>query len=223
MMESPRGLRVIVALAITLCIVASLTGAHGEDKNPGGLRVATVDINRMQNEYKVIKNFKQELDKKQEALRIQMQTMQQNPLLPEVDQKTLADLNIKDKSANGGLSPAEKTNQSKLVEHSRKLMDDYNRLQGTPIGAATDADKKLLQDYVRLAQDTETRANAAQSTLQNEMQTKLTDTAAQTQKSVHDALKVISKEKGYNLVLSSEIAPYAEYDCTDDVIKLLNK
>jgi Skp family chaperone for outer membrane proteins len=222
-MNPNRELRVIVALAILLCIVASLTGARGQDKNAGGLRVATVDINRLQNEYKVIKSFKQELDIRQAALKIQLQTWQQNPLLSEADQKTLSDLNIKDKTAAGGLSAAEKTHQTALVEQSRKLNDDYNRLQGTAIGAATPHDKQQLQEYVTLVQGTEARATAAQSVLQTEMQTKLTDTAQQTQKSVHDALKTICKEKGYNLVLSSEIAPYADFDCTDDVVKVLNK
>src|SRR5579871_1540303 len=110
-MNPNRELRVIVGLAIVLCIVASLRGASGEDKNTGGLRVASVDLNRMQNEYKLLKNFKQELDKKQEALSIQLQTWKQNPLLSEADQKALSDLNIKDKSAPGGLSAAEKASQ----------------------------------------------------------------------------------------------------------------
>ena len=122
-MNPNRELRVIVGLAIVLCIVASLRGASGEDKNTGGLRVASVDLNRMQNEYKLLKNFKQELDKKQEALSIQLQTWKQNPLLSEADQKALSDLNIKDKSAPGGLSAAEKASQTKLMDQSRKLME----------------------------------------------------------------------------------------------------
>ena len=221
-MNPNRGLRTIVALAIVLCITASLVAARGQDKNAGGLRVATIDLSHVQNEYKVLKAFKQELDKGQADLGIQFQTWQQNPLLAEADQKTLADLNIKDKAAVG-LSAAEKTNQSKLIEDSRRMNADYQRLQGTAIGVITAADNKQLQDYVTRIRSTEARANAAKTALQAEMQNKFTTLAAEAQKKVHDTLKALAKEKGFNLVLSSDIAPYADYDCTDDVIKVMNK
>jgi Skp family chaperone for outer membrane proteins len=222
-MNPNRGLRTIVALAIVLCITASLVAARGQDKNVGGLRVATIDLTRVRNEYTVLKAFKQEVDKRQEELGIQFQVWEQNPLLPEADQKTLGDLNIKEKAAAGGLSAAEKTNQSKLIEDSHRLNADYQRLQNTVIGAITPADDKQLQDYKTRIRSTEARANAAKTALQAEMQNKFTTLAAEAQKKVHETLKGLAKEKGFNLVLSSEIAPYAEYDCTDDVIKLMNK
>jgi Skp family chaperone for outer membrane proteins len=222
-MNPNRELRAIVALAILLCIVGSLTGARSEDKSAGGLRVATVDVGRVQNEYKVISNFKKEFDNKQQVLKIQLQTWQQNALLSETDQKMLADLTVKDKTAPGSLSAAEKTNQTKLLDQSRKLMDDYNRLQGTPVGAITDADKQKLQSYLTLANGTQARSDAAQQALQSEIQTKVADTAAQAQKNLQTALKTICKEKGYNLILNTEIAPFADNDCTDEVIKVLNK
>lgn len=224
MSEPTRGLRVIVLSAIVLCIVASLTGASGQDKTAGGLRVANVDLQRLQNEYVPLKTFKEELDAKQNELDIQVRTWQQNPLLSAADQKTLSDLAIKDKMANGaGLSAADKATQQRLLDASKKLNDDYTRLQGTAIGAVTDADKQQLNGYLKLANDTEARAQATKQQLQTDMQTRLASIADQAQKNMKDAFGKIAKEKGYNLILSAEIAPYAEYDCTDDVLKLMNK
>ncbi len=224
MSEPTRGLRVIVLSAIVLCIVASLTGASGQDKTTGGLRVANVDLQRLQNEYVPLKTFKEELDAKQNELDIQVRTWQQNPLLSAADQKTLSDLAIKDKMANGaGLSAADKATQQRLLDASKKLNDDYTRLQGTAIGAVTDADKQQLNGYLKLANDTEARAQATKQQLQTDMQTRLASIADQAQKNMKDAFGKIAKEKGYNLILSAEIAPYAEYDCTDDVLKLMNK
>ena len=46
MLESQRGLRLIVLAAIALCIVASMTGARaGDDKS--GLRIAVVDMQKL--------------------------------------------------------------------------------------------------------------------------------------------------------------------------------
>jgi len=222
-MSHHRKLCAIVVLAIGLCILVSTGGAHGEDKNTGGLHVATIDLTRVQAEYKALKNLKLEVDNKQETLTIQMQAWQQNALLAEADQKTLADLNIKEKSAAAGLTAAEKTNQSRLIAESHRLNDDYQRLQGTAPGAMIPGDKALLQDYVTRIQNTEARANAAKSAQQADLQNKLNTTVTAAQKSLHDALKTLAREKGFNLVLSSDIAPYADYDCTDDAIKLLNK
>jgi len=222
MLESTRGLRMIVLASIALCIIASLTGAKGQDKNANALKIASVDISRIQDEYTAIKALKQELDNKQAALQTQLQTWQQNQLLSPADQQQLSDLAIKEKSANG-LSAAEKATQDSLKDKSRKLSEDYQRLSGTAIVNATDQDQTQLKKYIALANDTEARATAAKTTLQNDMQAKIKDTAATAQKSIKDALDKIAKEKGYAVVFSADVAPYTEYDCTDDVLKLLNK
>jgi Skp family chaperone for outer membrane proteins len=223
MMESSGGLRAIVALAIVLCIVASLTGARGEDKNAGGLRVAIIDIIRTQDEYKVIKNFRGEATKKQDAFKIQVATCQQNPLLSEADQKALTDLNVKEKTGGAPLSTAEKKAQTDLLEKSRKINDEYSRLQSTAAGQLSEKDKAQLEGLIRSGSETENRLKVTEQSLTSEMQTRVADTAAQTQKNMKEALKQVAKEKGFNLVLSAEFAPYADYDCTDDVIKVLNK
>jgi Skp family chaperone for outer membrane proteins len=222
MLESTGGLRVVVLASIALCIIASLTGAKGQDKNSGGLKIASVDIGRIQEEYTTIKALKTELDSKQVALQTQMQTWQQNQLLTEADQKSLADLALKANSPNG-LSAAEKSMQQGLLDKSRKLNDDYQRLQSVQIGQATDQDRQQLDGYIKLATATETRAKVAQQSLQTEMQAKIKDTAAAAQKSIKDTLEKVSKEKGYAVVFSSDVAPYTEFDCTDDVLKVLNK
>ncbi len=224
MSELARGLRVLVLAAIVLCIVASLTGASGKDTGTTGLRIASVDLQRLQNEYLPLKSFKQELDAKQEDLNIQVQTWQQNPLLNADDQKTLADFAIKEKAANGhGLSAAEQTTRQGLLNASNKLNDDYARLQGTGMGAATDADKQQLNTYIKLASDTEARAQALKQQLETDLKKELTDVLDQAQKRMKEAFGKIAKEKGCSLILSTEIAPYTEYDCTDDVLKLMNK
>jgi len=224
MLDSKRGLRLIASLAIILCIVASLTGARGEDKTTGGLRIATIDIDRVSNECKVLKAFRQEVEKRKQLINVQVQISRQNPLLTETEQKSLADLSLKEKTPGGpALTGAEKATQSALTDKSRKLFDDYQRLQGTAIGAVTEQDKAKLVEYQKLGTDSEARSKALADQAEAELQTKGADLMAQTKKNLHDALHTVAKEKGYNLVLNSEMAPYADFDCTDDVIKLLNK
>jgi len=226
MTDSTRGLRVIVSLAIILCIVASLSGAAArrDDKNAGVLRIATIDIDRVSSDYKPLKTFKQDVDKRKETVKVQAQTWQQNNLLTEAEQKTLSDLNFKDRTVGGPvLAAAEKTQQTALIEKGRKLAEDFQRLQNTAIGAATEQDKAKLVEYQRLFTETESRVNTLTTQAEAELTNRYNELMAQTQKNLHDSLRTVAKEKQYSLVLTAGVAPFAEYDCTEDVIKLMNK
>lgn len=219
MLDSQRGFRAIVLATIVLCVMATLTGARGQDKS-GGLRVANIDIQRLQNEYAAIQTFNKDLGSKEESLQVQVQTWSQNALLGDADQKTLAGLVLKDKT--GMLTPAEKAQQQKLLDQSKKLLDDYTRLQNTAIGQINNQDKDQLNTYIRLAADTENRVNVAKQRLQDEIRGKVAETGDMVKKAMKAAVEKIAKEKNFSVVFTTDVAPYAEYDCTDEVLKILN-
>lgn len=221
MLDAPRGFRVIVLATIALCIIATLTGARGQEKNGGAFRVANIDIARLQGEYNAIQIFNKDLSSKEDALQSQIQSWQQNALLSEADQKTLADLTIKEK--NGTITPAEKGQQQKLQDQSKKLTDDYSRLQGTAIGAITNQDKEQLNTYVKLVTDTDNRATVAKQRMQDEIRAKVAETSDMVKKAMKSAVEKVAKEKNFSVIFTTDVAPYAEYDCTDDVLKILNK
>ena len=221
MLESPRGLRVIVLAAIVMCIVASLTGARGADEK-AGLRVATVDLQKLQDEYEVIKSFRTNANKQDTDFKVEYETCLRNQLLSEEDQKTLVALAIKER-APGGLTKPEQDKQKTLLDQSKVLTEHFIKLQNTPAGAFAAADEAKLKEYTKLATETETRLKTHQSQLQKDVDGKAQETAANAQKSMKETLAKLARDKGYNLVLSSAVAPYAEYDCTEDVLKALNK
>ena len=81
MSEPTRGIRALVLALITLCIVASLTGARAGQEKPG-MRVALVDKGRLLSEYKYTISSDTELRRKQQDALVVLQTWQQNYLLP---------------------------------------------------------------------------------------------------------------------------------------------
>ena len=97
MLESQRGLRLIVLAAIVLCIVASMTGAKaGDDKS--GLRIAVVDMQKLNDESVQVKEFRDAAEKQDKDFKVEFEVLQRHALLPEADQKKLIDLTIKDRN-----------------------------------------------------------------------------------------------------------------------------
>lgn len=146
MFKSPRGLRIIVFAAILLCIVASLTGARaGQEK--GGLKFAVVDMIRLNEEYVVIRNFREQADQKERDFKLEYEVVQRNQLLNEMDRKTLVALRIKERNDPKSLTKQDTDKMKQLDDASRALTDDFIKLQNTPVGALMANDQKKLNDY----------------------------------------------------------------------------
>ncbi|HLV80620.1 MAG TPA: OmpH family outer membrane protein [Chthonomonadaceae bacterium] len=224
MSESTRSLRAIVLAAIVLCIVASLVGAKADQEKgvPAGLKVASVDVSKLLTDYKYSINTTNDLQKKNDNLTLRLRTIQQNFLLPEADQNTLADLAVQENSATG-LTAAQKQQQTKLQGDSKSLMDQYTALQQKQVGALTQQDKDALQDFTRRASDTDTRLRTAEQQGKNDLEKQLQAAQTKAVGDVHEAVARVAKEKGFSLVLNSDVAFYADNDITDAVLSQLNK
>jgi len=222
MSETPRGLRAIVLAAIVLCITISLTGARGQDKN-AGLRFANVDPVRLNNDYGAMRTFREDASKRADAFDVEQRVFNSNPLLPEADQKTLLDLTLKENIVGGPpLSPSEKDTKAKLVAQSNALYDDAQRLQGTILGNVTEADKKKQDSYIKANADTKLRLDLHQKTIKSDLDQKFQEIDATYQKNLKEVLAKTAKDKNYAVIFNNQAVLYAEYDCTDDVLKALN-
>ena len=224
MLESPRGLRLIVLAAIVLCIVASLTGAHakaGDDR--GGLRIAIIDLQKVQDEYKLVKAFKDITTKQGNDLQTESEVLQRNALLAEADQKTLVELAVKEKSTPAGLAKADADKKKTLETQSTALRDDYIRLQQTPAVALKEGEDKKLKEYIRLELETGTRFKAHQTQLNRDSDTKLKELEQNYHDKLEKALTDVSKKNNFNLILNNQVAPHADAECTKDVVDLMNK
>ena len=223
MSEPTRSLRAIVLAAIVLCIVASLVGAKADqEKTSAGLKVASVDVSRLLTDYKYAVNTTSDLQKKNDELEVRLRTIQQNFLLPEADQKTLADLAVQQNSPSG-LTPAQKQTQTKLQGDSKALMDQYTTLQQKQVGQLTQQDKDNLQDFTKRASDTDSRLRAMEQQGKGDLDKQLQTAQSKAVTDIHDAVARVAKEKGFSLVLRSDVAFYADNDITDAVLSQLNK
>ena len=71
-----------------------------------------------------------------------------------------------------------------------------------------DTQAKLTADQQRMQADVESKAKDLNTIVQDKLQKALTD---------------VAKKNGYTLLLNKQIAPYAEFDCTKDVLTQINK
>ena len=222
MLESPRGLRLLVLAAIVLCIVASLTGARaGDDK--GGLRIAIVDMQRLNDEYTIIKNWREMADKQEKDFKTEVEVIQRNQLLPEADRKALVALKIKEVNTPNGLSKAEQDKKAALEKQSRDLNENSIKISKSSLGTAGPDEIQTLKEYTKRSDEASDYVKNRQQTLSKEVEDKARELQVQVQENMQKSLSEVAKKNGYTLVLNKQIAPYAEFDCTKDVLALLNK
>lgn len=223
MLESPRGLRLIVLAAIVLCIVACMTGARAADDRTA-LRIAVVDIQKLIDENTMVKAFNDSITKEANTFKVKNEVMQRNPLLTEEDQNALAALTAKDRAAGAaGLSKDDKAKMEELQKRGANLNEDYQRVSSLPNGGLGDVDAAKMKNYNKTGNDSVQRLAAEQNRIKNELDTREKTVNEQVLEAMQKSLADVAKKNGYNLVLSKQVAPYAEFDCTKDVLALLNK
>ena len=223
MLESPRGLRLIVFAAIVLCIVASLTGARaGEDRT--GLRIATVDVRKLIDENTMVKTFNDGITKQASDFDIKSKAVQRFPYLLDADQKTLIDLLIKEKAApNGTLSKEDTAKKEELLKKGQTNNEEAAKLFAIPGTNLTPADEAKIKYYTDMGNAAGQRLQQEQARLKKDLEEKEKEINTTVLEAMQKTLADVAKKNGYNLVLSKEIAPYCEFDCTKDVLTALNK
>jgi Skp family chaperone for outer membrane proteins len=214
-------LRLVVIILVVGCVVASLTGATAKGA-PGdnGLKIAVVNPARLIVDSKFYKAETDKLQKLQQDTQLRIRTWDQNSLLSQTDQQSLADLTIEE-GGKAGLDAAKKTEKQKLLDRGKALFDESVALQTKANLAQNEQDR--LREFARLDADTKQREQAEATKVKSQIDTKLTEVRDATDKTARDSLNKIAKKDGYNMVFSSEVLLYADNDITDKVVGDINK
>ena len=219
-MNRPKpGVRTIYLATIALCAVLSLTGAHGQDKNNGGLKIAVVNAGRLFAEYKYTLNSDAELQRIQADIVTELNNWDQHRYLEEADQRKLGLIAVKETNKTE-LSKDEKDLKAKLEEASKRTFDEYLALQTKQ--NATPAEVDRLKVLTRMEGDTQKRIKDRQTSVQEELQKRIAEMRKKVDADLKAATVKVAKSKGFNLVFSSDVVFYCDTDLTDDILKDLN-
>lgn len=225
MSDSPRSLRAIVLAAITLCIVASLTGAKAvEDKT--GPRIAIVDALKLMSEYNFTNTAVNEIEKRGRDLETSLRAWDNNPLLPDKEQRELGDLTVLEANAGPnapGLTEAQKMRKKQILDQSKTLLDEFEALRNKQVKDMGPNDQARLSALNKAISDTQLRFNAELSKGKEELAKKKQDADTKVQKDMKETIAKVAKEKGINIVYSNNAVLYAETDITDAVLGQMNK
>lgn len=214
-------IRATVFAAIVLGIVASLTNAGaGQDKS--GLRIAVVNPGRVLSEYKYAKSSTDTLEKLDGEAKLAIATWNRYPLLTLADQDNLVKLIQKENTPGANMSKAETDQETALKAKHDALVKEYQDLLSKPNGQTTVQDSARIEALGKLKNDTEARIKAKQTEATTEIGKRQDEFNLKIDKDVRDALNKVAKDRGMNLVFSSQVVLYADTDITDDVIKHLN-
>lgn len=215
-------IRMIVLSAIVLGIVASMTGARaGQEKN--GLRIALVDPAKLLQEYKFAKSSQDILEKLDGEAKVAIFTWNRFPFLSPQDQDSLSKLILKERTPGQQLTKVEADQEKALGAKHDALLKEYQDLAAKPIANVTPQDTARLEAFNKLKNDTEVRIKSKQTDAQKEIDAKSAEFNQKINKDVHDTIAKVAKEKGINLVFSSQVVYFADTDLTEDVLKVLNK
>ncbi|HLJ54693.1 MAG TPA: OmpH family outer membrane protein [Chthonomonadaceae bacterium] len=214
-------MRATVFAAIVLGVVAALAAHGADDKN--GLRIAVVNPGRLLAEYKYAKQSNDTLEKIGNDAKLYIDTWRRYPLLSMTDQETLAKLRQQEATVGANMSKQEKDQLQGLITKHDNLVKEYNALLAKPNGDTTPADADRLTQLGKAKADTEARIKSKDTDASTEITKRQDEFNQKIDKDVREALNKVAKEKGMNLVFSSQVVLFADTDITDDVLKHLNK
>ena len=213
-------IRATVLAAILLGVVASLAAGAGQEKN--GLKIAVVNPGKVLSEYKFAKQSTDTLEKLDGEAKLYIATWQRFPLLTVADQDALVKLVQKENTPGAEMSKAEKDQLQALKTRHDNLVKEYQDLLAKPNGQTLPQDSARLEALGKLKNDAENRIKAKQTDATSEITKRQDEFNLKIDKDVRDALNKVAKERGLNLVFSSQVVLFADSDITDDVVKHLN-
>ncbi len=222
MLESRGGFRAVVLGMITLGIVSSVMGASArQDKTGAGLKVAIFDAFKLRSESKFAQETERDLQRKQDDANLMLQTWKNNNFLPTQEQKRLGELTVESRTAGANFAADKSAEKKRLEDQSRSLVEEVTKLQTNQ--TPSPADTERIKVLSRAQSDTEARIQTEQQRLRGEFERQSADATNKLLVSMREAVGKVAKEKGYALVLSNEVAWYADADITDAALSAMNK
>lgn len=206
--------------AIALCIVATLTGARGADKEGNGLKIGVVNLPKIASDYRYSTKADADLKSKQADIIVELNSWDQHRLLSEADQRVLGQIGVKDANKTQ-LTQEEQASKKRIEAASKTLFDEFQGLQQKQ--QSTPGETARLRELTHLDTETVKRIKDRQTSAQEELQKQANDARLKIDTDIKDAIHAVAKAKGFNLVFSSEVLLYCDNDLTDEVVKKLNK
>lgn len=210
--------RAIVLATVVLCIAFALAASGGPDKPSASF--ATVDIKRLESEYKTKATLEGDLAALQTKLDRALTRRQELPLLPEDDHKTLDQLTEKVATAPND------ADKKKIDELTKKGLDRNNEikaLQQKQEKDLSDADKANIKGAEEILVKMNATLGSMKDARDNTLRQFINANSERLMKDVREAVKKIAEQKGIAIVFNSEVALYAGQDITTSVLSDLNK
>jgi Skp family chaperone for outer membrane proteins len=185
-------------------------------------RIAVVDMERLTREANLNIKSLQDLQKQEQLNHSVLKTLVQCYLLSEAEQKTLQALVIAENGPKG-MTEAQKAQKQQLLDKGKSMLEDFNALQSKVIGQLNNPEKGKLNQYYKAQSDTEKRLTKNKAFFDRKLQEAAQKNRTRAMKQIRATIARVAKEKGFNLVMSSELVLFTENDLTDEVLKALNK
>jgi len=199
--------------------VVAVSASGGPGKAGGG-DFATVDIAKIQNEYKAKATVESDLKALQDKLDGALQRRDAMPFLSDEDHKELDRLKDKDIAMR---TDAEKKKIDDLTTKGNTQFSEIKALQQKSDKDLTEADKKRIKE----AEDIYVKAQQSFAAMKEDRDKKLkefiTSNSETLLKNVRQAVAKVAEQKSLSIVFNSELVLYAGVDITAPVIGELNK
>ncbi len=222
MTVSPKYWNSVAVTAFVLCIVASLTVAHGDNPASPPMKIAIVDISKVRSNYKLLVDYAKVVDAKKAAYDSTINVYKSNPLLSPQDQATLAALTLKS-TTPAGLTPSEKTQMTQLTAQSQNALQLFQKLQTATASSLSAQDKQTLTNDVQMESSTETYLQSLHDQTVKDINAATDAKIQEAATNLKAAVATVAKEQGYTVVLDTQAVLFGGTDITNAVLKVLNK
>lgn len=208
--------RGLVVASIVLCIVFAVS-ASGQDKKSGTV-FATVDFQKISNEYKAKQAVETDLANMQARFQGRLTRRAEMPCLSEEDHVQLDALREKDSTAQ---TADDKKKIADFETRGGKLSEELQSLRQKK--ELTDAEKKRLQELEAALVRTQQRYAALKEELEGKIREYGVSKSEALMKEIRAAIAKVAEQRGVAIVFNSEVALYAGVDITQSVLGELNK
>lgn len=210
--------RGLVVAVIGLCLALAVN-ASGQDKK-GNLIFASVDVEKVNNEFIARKTIETQMRALDERLKEQLQRRNSMPFLSEDEHKQIDAIEAKDPSER---TAAETAKDKELRDKGARLSSEIDALRAKPDDKLTPEEKDRLKKAESDFQTAKTNFEKLQEEYRSTMQKKIDENTDLLMTRFREAVKKVGEAKGVSIVFSSQVALYAGTDLTAAVIAELNK
>lgn len=208
-------------LLVLMCVVASIAvamSASGEQAAKPAATFATVNVQKLNSQYKDMQTALSDLQQMQSNFRARLERRRGMVFLTEEEQKQLDTLSEK----GAQQTDADKATVKQITDKAGQLKVEFETLSQKPDKELTPDDRTKIADRQKLLQKAQQVFEALNDELNNKLKEFDTTSNDRLDKAVHAAVEKVAQQKGYTIVFNGQIALYAGVDITQAVANELN-